>query len=65
MIADIINNKKLNLIVTGLFTRDSQLNISLNFITQLYFKVQKEVCFNTAHFFIMSFEIKESFNKSQ
>ena len=55
MIADIINNKKLNLIVTGLFTRDSQLNISINFITQLYFKVQKEVCLNTAHFFIMSF----------
>ena len=65
MIADIINIKKLNLIVTGLFTRDSKLNISINFITQLYFKVQKEVRLNTAHFFIMSFEIKESFNQSQ
>ena len=65
MIADIINIKKLNLIVTGLFTRDSKLYISINFITQLYFKVQKEVHLNTAHFFIMSFETKESFNKSQ
>ena len=65
MIADIINIKKLNLIVTGLFTRDSKLYISINFITQLYFKVQKEVCLGGAHFFIMSFEIKESFNKSQ
>ena len=34
MIADMINNKKLNSIVTKLFTRGRKLNISLVFITQ-------------------------------
>ena len=53
MIADIINNKKLNSIVTELFIRGRKLNISLVFITQSYFKVPKEVRVNTTHFFIM------------
>ena len=39
MIADMINNKKLNSIVTELFIRGRKLNISLVFITQSYFKV--------------------------
>ena len=52
MIADMINNKKLNSIVTGLFIRDRKLNISLVFITQSYFKVPKDVRQNTSHFFI-------------
>ena len=39
MIADMINNKKLNSIVTELFIRGRKLNISLIFITQSYFKV--------------------------
>ena len=38
MIADMINNKKLNSIVTELFIRGRKLNISLVFITQSYFK---------------------------
>ena len=38
MIADIINNKKLNPVVTELFIRDKK-NISVVFITQSYFKV--------------------------
>ena len=37
MIADMISNKKLNSIVTELFIRGRKLNISLVFITQLYF----------------------------
>ena len=53
MIADIINNKKLNPIVTGLYKRGRKLNISIVFITQSYFKVQKEIRLNTTHFFIM------------
>ena len=53
MIADMINNKKLNLIVTDLFIRGRKLNVSLVFITQSYFKVPKDVRLNTAHFFIM------------
>ena len=42
MIADMINNKKINSIITKLFIRDRKLNISLVFITQLYFKVPKD-----------------------
>ena len=53
MIADMINNKKLNSIVTELFIRGRKLNIFLVFITQSYFKVPKDVRLNTAHFFIM------------
>ena len=53
MIADIINNKKLNPIVTELFIRGRKLNISIAFITQLYFKVPKDVRLNSTHFFIM------------
>ena len=43
MIADMINNKKLNLIVTELFIRGRKLNVSLVFITQSYFKVSKDI----------------------
>ena len=50
LIADMINNKKLNLIVTELFIRDRKLNISLVFITQSYFKVPKDVRLNSTHF---------------
>ena len=54
MIADMINNKKLNQIVIELFIiRGRKLNISLVFITQLYFKVLKDVRLNSTHFFIM------------
>ena len=53
MIADMINNKKLNSKVTELFIRGRKLNISLVFITQSYFKVPKDVRLNTTHFFIM------------
>ena len=53
MIADMINNKKFNTIVTELFIRGRKLNISIVFITQSYFKVPKDVRLNSAHFFIM------------
>ena len=43
---------QLNSIVTELFIRGRKLNISLVFITQLYFKVPKGVRLNTTHFFI-------------
>ena len=52
MIADMIQDKKLNSIVTKLFIRGRKLNISLVFITQSYFKVPKDVRLNTTHFFI-------------
>ena len=53
MFADMINNKKLNPLVTELFIRGTKLNISIVFITQSYFKVPKDVRLNSTHFFIM------------
>ena len=52
MIADMINNKKINSVVTECFTRGRKLNISVVFITQSYFKVPKEVRLNTTHFLL-------------
>ena len=53
VIADMINNKKLDSIVTEMFIRGIKLNISIVFITQSYFKVPKDVRLNSTHFFIM------------
>ena len=63
MIADMINNNKLNPIVTELFIRGRKLNISIVFITQSYFKVPKDVRLNSTHFFIMKIPNKENYNK--
>ena len=48
-----INNKKLNPVVSELFIRGRKPNISIVFITQSYFKVPKDVRLNSRHFFIM------------
>ena len=53
MIADMINNKKLNPVVTELLIRGRKLNISILFISQSHFKVPKVVRLNSTHFFIM------------
>ena len=53
MIADMINNKKLNPVVTELFLRRRKLNICIVFITQSYFKMPKNVRLKSTHFFIM------------
>ena len=53
MIADMINNKKLNLVVNGLFIKDRKLNISLVFIKKSHFEVTKDVRINCTYFFIM------------
>ena len=63
MIADMINNKKLNSTVTELFIRGRKLNISLVFITQSYSKVPKDVRLNTTSFLSQKFQTKENFNK--
>ena len=39
MIADLLSNKKLNLILTELFIRGRKINISLVFIMKSYFAV--------------------------
>ena len=53
MISDMINNNKLNPIVTESLIRGRKLNISIVFIAQSYFKVPKDVRLNSTHFFIM------------
>ena len=58
MVADVINNKMLNSVVTKLFVSGRKLNISLVFITQSYFKVPKDVRLNTTHFFITKIPTK-------
>ena len=65
MIADMIDNKKLNSVVTELFIRGRKLNISLVFITQSYFQVPKDVRVNTTHFLSQKSLIKENFDKLQ
>ena len=55
MIADMIQNKKLNWIVTELFFRERKLDIYLVFVTQSYFKVPKDVRLNTTHFLSQKF----------
>ena len=62
-IADIINNKKLNSIVTELFIKDKKVNISLVFIMQLYFKVPEGNRLNISHLFITKLKTKENFSK--
>ena len=53
MIADMINNKKLNSIVTELFIEVENLIFLLFFFIQSYFKVPKDVRLNSTHIFIM------------
>ena len=60
MIADMIDNKKLNLTVTELFIK---LNISIVFITLSYFKVPKDVRLNSTHFFIMNIPNKRELHQ--
>ena len=53
IIADILNNKKINPIVTELSIRGRKLNISLVFITQPYFAVPKNIRLNHTHYFVI------------
>ena len=63
MIADMIDNKDLNSVVTNLFIRCRKVNLSLAFITQSYFKVLKNVRLSTTHFFIMKIPNKREFQQ--
>ena len=53
MIADMINDKKLNPIATELFIGGRNLKISIVFITQSYLKVPKVIRLNSSDLFIM------------
>ena len=54
MIADVLSNKKLYAIVTELFIRGRDLNISFVFMTQSYFSVSKNIRPNYMHYFAMN-----------
>ena len=61
IIADMLNNKKLNQIVTELFIKRRQLNISLVFITQFYFFVPITIRLNSTHYFIVKIPNRKDF----
>ena len=58
MIANMINNKKLNSIVAELFVKGSKLSICFVLIMQSNFKVPKYVRLNTTYFFIAKIQIR-------
>ena len=64
MIADMLNNKNINQIVTALFIRGRKLNISLAFITQFYFVVPKDIRLNSTHYFIIKIPNKQKLQRT-
>ena len=59
MIAHMINNKRLNWIVTELFIRGKKLIILIVFIMKSYFKVSQDVRLSSTHFFIIKIPNKK------
>ena len=53
MIADMLSDKKLNLIVNEIFTRGRKPNVTLVFITQSYFNLPKSNGLNSTLYFII------------
>ena len=58
MIADIVSNKKFQILVKELFIRCRKLNISPVFITHSLFSVPKDVKLNSTHYLIMKISNK-------
>ena len=63
MIDDMLNNKKLNPILTELFIRGRKLKIYLVFITKSYFAVPKNIRLNSTNHFIMKIPNKQEHQK--
>ena len=53
-----MTNKKFQAIIKELLIRGRKLNISLIFITQSYFKIQKDVRLNSSHQLILKIHNK-------
>ena len=64
MIADMLSNKKFNLVVTDLFIRGRKLKIYLLFIEQSYFNVPKNIRLNSMHYFIMKIPDKQKLQQT-
>ena len=65
MIADIMSNKTFQAIIKELFIRCRKVNISLVFITQSYFFVQKDVRLNSTHSLIMKSTTEKNYKMLQ
>ena len=64
MVANMLSNKKLNTIATGLFIIGRKLKIYFVFIEQSKFlAVLKDIRLNSTHCFIMNFAKNETFSK--
>ena len=59
-----LSNKKLNPIVTELFIRGRELNISLVFITQSFFAVPINIRLKFTHYFIMKIPNKRELQQT-
>ena len=59
MIADMENNKKFKRIIKELFYRGRQINISIVFITQSYFRALKDARLNSTHYILMKIDNKK------
>ena len=59
MIADIMTNKKFQVLIKKLFIRCKKLNVSVVFITQFYLSVPKEVRLIFTHYLIMKIHNKK------
>ena len=64
MILNILNNKKLNPVVTDLFIRDRKLNICFSFLTQSYILVPKNTKLNFTHLFILKISNKRELQQT-
>ena len=64
MIADMLNNKKLNPIVTELFIRGRKLIISFVFIAQSYFTVSKNIRLHSTYYFIIKVPSKQELQQT-
>ena len=58
MIADVMTNKKCQVIIKGPFIRSRKINISLCFLTQSYFTTPKDVRLNCTHYVIFKVNIR-------
>ena len=63
MIADVLSNKKRNPIVTELFIRGKNLNLSIIFITQSNFALPRNIRLNSTQYFIMKIPNKQEIRK--
>ena len=58
MISNVISDKKAQQILKDLFIRCRKLNISICFLTQLYFSVPKDVRLNCTHYILIKLNNK-------